>query len=101
MGTQPLITWKGKESDERLFWCYRPADWSKQQEVRYFATTNGPALISAPSELGGNIFMAWKGITGDTRIWLAVFGNAWCDQRTLEAISAPSTAQRWLSIIIS
>ncbi|WP_261560532.1 hypothetical protein [Frankia tisae] len=91
--SDPMLIWKGKNADQRLFWSRAHSDgsWRDQQQVRYFATNRGG--IGAASDGSLTARAAWRGADDDSRIWTAGwYGDGWSDQQT--PADAPRTEDR-------
>ncbi|WP_236706145.1 hypothetical protein [Frankia sp. ACN1ag] len=91
--SDPMLIWKGKNADQRLFWSRAHSDgsWRDQQQVRYFATNRGG--IGAASDGRLTARAAWRGADDDSRIWTAGwYGDGWSDQQT--PVDAPRTEDR-------
>lgn len=79
------------EGDERIWWNKLPQFSSTRtapQAVPGANTSVGPALASCD----GILYMTWKGVAGDERIWRSrLEGNSW---RGPQAIPGASTSFR-------
>jgi hypothetical protein len=71
---EPYMAWKGVDGDQQVWWStYQGGStgqntWTNAQPVPGALTTAGVALAAPP---GGGVHMAWKGGTGDQRIWFS------------------------------
>lgn len=87
---QVVMAWKGKDTDERLFWATCDGRvWSDQQPIGggTFQTSHGPAAVAYRDRT----YLAWKGRGNDTRIfWASYDGTSWTDQHPARAFAAGS-----------
>jgi hypothetical protein len=75
-----MAAWRGNYNDLKLFWSIRTTQgWRFPTKLSHFGSTNRPALALTP--WGGPV-MAWKGITGDNRIWLSRFRDGGFHEQT-------------------
>jgi hypothetical protein len=85
------MAWKGIQGDQRLFWSStsKTAAWGGWESPRFkgaFNTDQGPALAAH----AGKLYMAWKGIQGDQRIyWSSTYdGINWSTLRSNGAFNS-------------
>jgi hypothetical protein len=93
---QLYAAWKGSDSDERIWYSrFDGENWwlpslaeGQQQMPNPIASSVGPSL----AEFGGQFFAAWKGSTGDERLWYssAADGISWVGQEPLPSPIASS-----------
>lgn len=66
--------------------------WLPQQSFADRASTDGPSLAVAGTTSftasDYKLFMAWRGIDGDSRIFWSVFGGQWSPQEVIEGIGS-------------
>ena len=70
-----FTAWKGVEGDQRLFWASgpvsasgtNPSEFDGPLNVSNLNSSRGPAL----TVFNGKLFMAWKGVEGDQRLFWA------------------------------
>jgi hypothetical protein len=73
-GGRVLMAWHGAGDDQDLWFTQgalggaapQQFEWSTQAQVAGFATSSRPAVAA----FSGNVFLAWKGIEGDTGIYI-------------------------------
>jgi hypothetical protein len=78
-GNNYLLAWT--TSDQSIWWITCPAaadqnsyNWGRPTQIINAASSGGPALAN----LSGKVWMAWKGESTDTRIFISSFtGSAW------------------------
>ncbi|WP_327675210.1 hypothetical protein [Kitasatospora sp. NBC_00458] len=77
------MAWKGVDGDSSIWWARREAGvWSSQRNVVGVGTSDSPAL----AEVGGRLYMFWKGVGDDPRIYYSSRSEAdpaWQPQRNL------------------
>jgi len=74
-GDRVLLTWQGIPGDDNVYYTQgtlgpggSPSfEWSTQVSVPGAATSHRPAIAA----MGGRVFLAWKGVPGDTGIYTA------------------------------
>ena len=83
------MAWKGIDNDQRIwFSSFGPSNfngtaWAPQQQVQGVGTSVGPSL----SVYNGRLYMAWKGIDNDQRIWFSSFnGTSWAPQQQVQGV---------------
>jgi len=86
---EPVLyaAWKGGGDDERLWWSNLPAggSWGGQQQIiagTEVKSSFGPSLAAS----GGQLLAAWKGSSGDERLWSSsfnVFEGFWTTQQLM------------------
>jgi hypothetical protein len=69
------IAWKGIEGDSGIYFSSSAegVNWAPQQRVEGVGTSHGPALAARRGEhlLAQTLFMAWKGIPGDSGLYFS------------------------------
>ena len=83
------MAWKGVNDDQRIFFnsfninTSNIGNWSPQQLVEGVGTSVGPSLAVFSERL----FMAWKGVNDDQRIFFSSFdGNHWAPQQAVPGV---------------
>jgi len=80
--------WKGTTGDQSLYYAYQyyldvasALYWSSQEQIPSpIGSCVGPALATDPNS--GTLYAAWKGTTGDHRLWYASYdGSKWSQQQ--------------------
>ena len=70
-GLNFVMAWKGADGDQaiwsNIFFTTGSNGWTAPQIIAGANTSFGPAL--ALRQVQGNLYMAWKGVDGDQRIW--------------------------------
>src|SRR5262249_22081970 len=60
------MAWKGAGDDRGLYWTlHGVVQWEPQRRVENAGTIAGPGLAA----VSGRVFMAWRGVQGDPRIY--------------------------------
>ncbi len=91
------VAWKGSNGDERIWYSFSLPEllpgtpissWQQQQSMlNPIASSVGPSLATFNNKL----YAAWKGSTGDERIWYSFFdGSIWAKQEPLPSPIASS-----------
>jgi hypothetical protein len=80
------MVWKGSPGDTGLYWSHNPLipdRFDPQSSVRFCGTSEKPTLAFNRST--STLFMAWKGIDGDSGIWtkVKIGNNDWLAQRNV------------------
>lgn len=93
--TETHMAWKGMDGDQGIYSShFDGARWAPQQRVGG-ATSSGPALakeIRQPSPYRG-MFMAWKGVEGDPRIFWSHFDSnstRWAPEQQVGGVATSS-----------
>jgi hypothetical protein len=97
-GDSYILAWVS-DTDQTIWWTSCQAasgqasyNWNKPSQLSNAGTSGGPALAS----LKGNAWMAWKGQSADTRIFISSFsGGSWSPAVPISGIgtsSAPALA---------
>src|SRR5215217_4167538 len=79
--------WKGVTGDERMYSTYwNGTDWggSQQEQITTGLTSIGPSIAAYqyPFSVTNRLYMAWKGVTGDERMYYSYYdGNNWEPQK--------------------
>jgi hypothetical protein len=75
--------WKGVTGDERIWWSsFDGQSWAPQEHiVDGVGTTVGTSIGPSIAVFNSRLYAAWKGVTGDERIWWSSFdGRSWAPQ---------------------
>jgi hypothetical protein len=73
-----LACWRGIPGDDGLYFSQLALDsfgaqflpeWSQQANIPNVGSSHGPSIAT----FKGNIYVCWKGVPGDTTIWMTVF----------------------------
>ncbi len=87
-----IKAWKGVRDDPRIFYSrFDGSTWTPQQVLPDRGTSTSPALANwhvfsgDPLRLDERIYMAWKGVRDDPRIFYSVSfdGSTWTPQQVL------------------
>jgi Pro-kumamolisin, activation domain len=86
LGANLVMTWKGIERDDRVFFStFNGNTWTAQQQVPGIGSSAGPAL----TPYAGKLFMAWKGMNDDQGIYTTTFnGTTWAPQNLVTGIGS-------------
>jgi hypothetical protein len=91
-----FVAWKGVTGDERMYYTYFDGNNWEQQQFAVGMTSVGPSLAAffniveedKPAE--NRLYMVWKGVTGDERMYYSYLdGNNW-EQQQLIAVGMTS-----------
>jgi len=99
LGNRLYMIWKGVEGDSNVFYTFiddRPgAIWQAQRQVEFIdAQTTGMVAVLIGSSsgasivaVGNSLFAAWKGIPGDSGIWVSsLIDNEWNGQVSVAGV---------------
>lgn len=78
------MAWKGMDQDQRIWWSsFDGNSWAPQQYIiDERGTTIGTSDRPALAVFNGVLYMAWKGIEGDQRLWWSSSnGSGWTPQQ--------------------
>ncbi|MGJ0484293.1 MAG: matrixin family metalloprotease [Methylomicrobium sp.] len=87
----PQMVWKGVGDDSGIYFSEFRDGWTPQQRVGGVGCSHSPSLteINIPGTLATGLFMAWKGIEGDSGIyWTRNMGAGWEGQRGVAGIGS-------------
>jgi hypothetical protein len=70
-----ILAWKGRDDQNIWFSEFENGSWTAPDTMRAslgaILTSNGPALAAT----NAGLYMAWKGVAGDQRVWIATRGS--------------------------
>ncbi|HVO54162.1 MAG TPA: matrixin family metalloprotease [Solirubrobacterales bacterium] len=85
-----LMAWKGVGDDQGLYWTRKLSDgWEEQRPIPNVGSSRAPTLAN----LNGQVYMAWKGIDGDSDLWGAQFDETTETWMPQERIAAGMTSE--------
>ena len=87
------MVWKGVPGDSGLYWSrFNGNSWLPQQKIPGVGSSNGPIVATYNTSAGGvpssGLFMAWKGVSGDSGIYFARSPdlNGWQPQQKVSGV---------------
>jgi len=90
--TMYFMAWKGAADDHRIWYStrlYTDPDWAAQRLVQGTGGAPDPGTSRGPTvtPFGDRIWMAWRGIGDDQRIWYSTFDDGyWEPQRHINGV---------------
>jgi hypothetical protein len=96
-----FLAWRGTNDDQSIFWAHNDLNrgneddasrgWEHYGTIPKAGTSHKPALTYYHAFL----YAAWKGIAGDSGIYVSQFGGAWRDQ-----VRVPDVGTNWAPAIV-
>ncbi|HXI71878.1 MAG TPA: matrixin family metalloprotease [Verrucomicrobiae bacterium] len=86
------MAWKGVSGDSGIYWSqFTGSGWLPQEQIQGVGSSHGPCLTQYNTSAGGvpstGLFMAWKGVSGDSGIYYSrrQYSN-WDPQRPVNGV---------------